>query len=115
MSQGELLRARRHLPNPLAHRLHHHLIDDARRQRRHVAFAARGDAVQHHRAIRITRASLMPKVSWTGLTSMIFISASVLVNSSSIGALPPPASTWHWAQFECRYERTRGVRSCVLS
>ena len=45
---------------------------------------------------------------------MIRIFSSGVVNSSSIAALPPPASTWHWAQLLCRYERARAVRSCVL-
>ena len=36
---------------------------------------------------------------------------AAVVNSSSIWALPPPASTWQCAQLACRYDRARTVRS----
>ena len=39
------------------------------------------------------------------------VADALVDHESCIWELPPPASTWHWAQFECRYDFTRAVRS----
>src|SRR5207249_6485831 len=56
-------------------------------------------------------ASGSPNVWCNGVVLTTRILSSAVVSSSSICALPPPASTWHVLQFACSQERARRVRS----
>src|SRR2546421_7404227 len=57
---------------------------------------------------------VLRRLDWAGVSNILVLAAS-LVNSRSTEALPPPASTWQWAQLACRYDRARALRDCAVS
>src|SRR5205809_5470586 len=57
---------------------------------------------------------VLRRLDWAGVSNILVLAAS-LVNSRSTEALPPPASTWQWAQLAWRYDRARALRDWAVS